>query len=83
MVCDNRHDSAYLFGAICPARGVGAAMITPTANTEMMNLHLAEISTQVSEGALAVLNLRQRGLASARRRAGSARQHRPAAPATL
>ena len=42
MVRDNRHDSAYLFGAICPARGVGAAMITPAANTECMNLHLAE-----------------------------------------
>jgi hypothetical protein len=25
MVRDNRHDSAYLFGAICPDRGVGAA----------------------------------------------------------
>ena len=55
MVRDNRHDNAYLFGAICPARGVGAAMITPTANTEMMNLHLAEISTQIADGAIAVL----------------------------
>ena len=52
MVRDNRHDSGYIFGAICPERGagaamiperrVGAAMITPGANTEMMNLHLAE-----------------------------------------
>lgn len=55
MVRDNRHDSAYLFGAICPQRGVGAGMITPSANTEMMNLHLAEISTQVALGAHAVL----------------------------
>ena len=55
MVRDNRHDSAYLFGAICPRRGVGAGMITPSANTEMMNLHLAEISTQVALGAHAVL----------------------------
>lgn len=55
MVRDNRHDNAYLFGAICPARGVGAAIITPTANTEMMNLHLTEISTQVAGGAIAVL----------------------------
>jgi len=30
-------------------------MITPAANTEMMNLHLAEISTQVERGAHAVL----------------------------
>jgi hypothetical protein len=55
MVRDNRHDSAYIFGAICPDRGVGAAMITPAANTEMMNLHLAEISTQVAAGAIAGL----------------------------
>ena len=55
MVRDNRHQSAYIFGAICPARGVGAAMITPTANTECMNLHLAEISTQVSADARAVV----------------------------
>lgn len=55
MVRDNRHDSAYIFGAICPRRGVGAAMITPAANTEMMNLHLIEISTQVALGAHAVV----------------------------
>ena len=55
MVRDNRHDSAYIFGAICPQRGVGAAIITPSANTEMMNLHLVEISTQVAPGARAVL----------------------------
>ena len=55
MVRDNRHDSAYLFGAICPARGIGAAIIMPVANTEAMNAHLAEISTQVAAGAHAVL----------------------------
>jgi transposase len=54
-VRDNRHDSAYIFGAICPARGVGAAMITPSANTQMMNLHLAEITTQVASDAIAIL----------------------------
>jgi len=55
MVRDNRHDTAYVFGAICPARGVGAAVITPAVNTECMNLHLAEISTQVAPGAIAAL----------------------------
>ncbi len=55
MVRDNRRDSAYILGAICPVRGVGAAIITPGANTEMMNLHLAEISTQVTQGAICVL----------------------------
>src|ERR1700732_3148510 len=55
MLRDNRHDSAYLFGAICPARGVGAAIIMPAANTEAMNEHLKEISTQVARDAHAVL----------------------------
>ena len=55
MVRDNRHDSAYLYGAICPARGVGAAVIMPAANTEGMNEHLKELSTRVSAGAHAVL----------------------------
>lgn len=55
MVRDNRYDTAYIFGAICPARGVGAAVITPAVNTECMNLHLAEISTQVAPGSIAAL----------------------------
>jgi hypothetical protein len=55
MVRDNRHDSAYIFGAICPARGVGAAMIMPAATTEGMNEHLKEISTQVAQNSIAVV----------------------------
>jgi hypothetical protein len=57
MVRDNRHDSAHLLGAICPARGVGAAIIMPAVNTEAVNEHLKEISTQVAPGAHAVLVL--------------------------
>ena len=55
MVRDNRHTSAYLFGAIGPDRAVGAAMITPRANAWAMNLHLQEISRQVAHGAHALL----------------------------
>ncbi len=55
MVRDNRHKSAYIFGAICPGRGVGAAIITPKANMEWMNYHLLEISSQVTPGNHAVL----------------------------
>ena len=55
MVRDNRHDSAYLFGAICPVRGVGSAIIMPAANAEAMTEHLNEISTQVAQGGHAVL----------------------------
>ena len=30
---DQRYDSAYLFGAICPARGIGAGLAMPYADT--------------------------------------------------
>src|SRR5208283_5643627 len=47
--------SNYILGAIRPARGIGAAIITPAANTECINLHLAEISTHIAPGAVAAL----------------------------
>ena len=53
MVRDNGHDSAHLFGAICPARGEGAAAV----NADAMNDHLKEIGTQVAPGAHAILVL--------------------------
>ena len=55
MVRDNRHVSTYIFGAICPARATGAAMIMPYANTQAMNLHLQEIGAEVEPGAHAIL----------------------------
>jgi transposase len=55
MVRDNRHDSAYIFGAICPARGAGAAIVMPAANSEAMNEHLKELATRVAPGAVAVV----------------------------
>jgi hypothetical protein len=61
MVRDNRHDSAYLFGAICHERRVGAAIIMPAANTDAMNEHLTEISTQVAPGAHGVVVRDQAG----------------------
>ena len=54
-VRDHRHASAYLFGALCPSRAVGAAVIMPAANSEAMSAHLAEIATQLAPGAHAVL----------------------------
>jgi transposase len=50
-----------LFGAICPARGTGAALALPFANTEAMQLHLDEISRAVAKGAHAVLLLDRAG----------------------
>jgi transposase len=52
---DCRYAWAYIFGAVCPARGVGAGLVLPAANTAMMNLHLAEISGQVAPDAHAVV----------------------------
>ena len=49
---DCRYAWAYIFGAVCPARGVGAGLVLPAANTAMMNLHLAEISGQVAPDAV-------------------------------
>ena len=55
MVRDNRHASAYIFGAICPDRAVGAAIIMPEVNAEAMGHHLKAIAAQVAPGAHAVL----------------------------
>jgi transposase len=55
MVRDNRRANAYIYGAICPCRRVGAALVMGTANTEAMNEHLKVISAQVAPGAHAVL----------------------------
>ena len=58
---DQRYDNAHLFGAICSARGVGAALALPYADTDMMQLHLDEISSNVAAGAHAVLLLDRAG----------------------
>lgn len=55
MVRDNRRANATIFGAICPCRRVGAAVVMGTANTEAMNEHLKVSSAQVAPGAHAVL----------------------------
>src|SRR3954447_13933080 len=54
---DRRHAWAYLFGAVCPERAVGAALVLPYADTEATGLHLAEIGRQVAPRAHAVVVL--------------------------
>jgi hypothetical protein len=56
-VRDHRYAWAYLFGAVCPERGAGAAVVLPQVNIEAMNIHLAEIGRRMTEGARAVLVL--------------------------
>ena len=54
---DRRFTSAWLFGAVCPARGIGAALVLPHVNAAAMTLHLAEIGRCVAPNAHAVLVL--------------------------
>ena len=58
---DQRTASAYIYGAICPAEGKGAALVLPRCNTQGMSMHLAEISAAVAPGAHAILLLDQAG----------------------
>jgi putative transposase len=58
---DQRTQSTYLFGAVCPERGAGAALVLPACNTEAIQLHLNEIATQITPGAHAILLLDQAG----------------------
>ncbi len=62
---DCRYAWAYLFGAVCPARATGAALVMPYANTGAMNAHLAEISRTVAPNAHAMLVLDGAGWHSA------------------
>ena len=47
---DQRTASTYIFGAICPSEGKGAALVLPHCHTQSMSLHLAEIATEIAPG---------------------------------
>ena len=64
---DQRRNSVYLSGAVCPERGMGAAVVLPQVNIEAMTIHLAEISRHAIEGAHAVLMLDQAGWHTSRK----------------
>ena len=61
LPADQRYANAYLFGAICPRRGVGAALMLPHANTSAMQMHLDEISRTVARRAHAVILMDRAG----------------------
>ena len=61
MPADQRYENAYLFGAICPKRGTGAALMLPKANTHAMQLHVDEISKYVARKAHAVVLMDRAG----------------------
>ena len=58
---DQRTRWAYIFGAICPAKGKGAGLVMPWCDTEAMQAHVTEISLTVDPGAHAVLMVDQAG----------------------
>jgi hypothetical protein len=58
---DLRTQSAYLFGAICPELGTGAAVVMPRADTEAMQHHLDEIGRCTAPGSHAIVILDQAG----------------------
>ena len=58
---DQRTEWAYIFGAICPAKGKGAGLVMPWCDTDAMAAHLIEISAAVDPGAQAVLIVDQAG----------------------
>jgi hypothetical protein len=61
LPADQRYKNAYLFGAICPKRGTGAALVLPHADTEAMQLHLEEISENVAPTAHAMVLMDRAG----------------------
>lgn len=54
---DTRYEWAYLFGAVCPERAVGAALVMPFADSHALSAHLREIAHHVAPDAHAVLVL--------------------------
>ena len=58
---DQRYENAYLFGAVCPGRNTGIAVIMPHADTEAMQKHVDEISLAVAPSAHALIILDQAG----------------------
>lgn len=55
LIRQQQFEYAYIFGAVCPSTGNTVGLVVPYSNTFSMNLHLAEISKNVSPGKHAVL----------------------------
>ena len=63
---DQRYASCYIFGAVCPQRDEGAAIVASHADAEVMQIHLEEISRHVRPGAHGVVVLDGAGWHKAR-----------------
>ena len=58
---DFGHRSAWIIGAVCPARDTGAALVVTRLDTEAMNLFLVELAQAVAPGAHAVVLMDKAG----------------------
>ena len=58
---EHRFASAHLFGAVCPERSKGVALVLPEVSTAAMNLFLAELAAAVPAATHAVLVLDRAG----------------------
>lgn len=56
-----QYQSLYLTGAVCPATGAAAAILTPIINTDVFNRFFDELATQIPDGVHAILILDQAG----------------------
>jgi len=67
---DQRYENAYVFGAVCPSRDTGVALIMPQADTEAMQAHLEAIGRAVAPSAHALLILDKAGWHTTRKLSG-------------
>ena len=52
---DTRYENMYIYGAFCPERDLACGLILPYANTEMMQLHLNEITKEIEPDSHALM----------------------------
>jgi hypothetical protein len=60
-VREQRFASAHLFGAVCPERDAGVALVLPEVSTVAMGIFLAEVAQAIPAGTHAVLILDRAG----------------------
>jgi hypothetical protein len=60
-VRDLRHQAAYLFGAVCPARDAGVALVLPAVSAAAMQAMLDELSQAVAPDTHAVVLMDRAG----------------------
>jgi hypothetical protein len=60
-VRDPRHQATWLFGAVCPERDAGVALVLPTVGAAALPATLDELSQAVAPGAHAVVRMDRAG----------------------